>query len=42
MARGLVTVGHRSEFRALGAAARFGDGISRMEGATSSGIATAS
>jgi hypothetical protein len=41
MARGLVTVGHRSEFGAFGAAARFGDRISRMEGVTSAGIATA-
>ena len=38
MARYLVTVGHRSEFGAFGAAARFGDGTSRMEGATAWGM----
>jgi hypothetical protein len=38
MARGLVTVGHRSEFGAFGAAARFGDRTSRMEGATAWGM----
>lgn len=39
LARGLVPVGHRSEFGAFGAAARFGDGTSRMEGATARGMA---
>jgi len=38
MARYLVTGGHRSEFGAFGAAARFGDGTSRMEGATAWGM----
>ena len=38
MARCLVTVCHRSEFGAFGAAARFGDGTSRMAGATARGM----